>query len=527
MGTIKKMLGLLILPIISVGLYSCDKEQMAGTDTPELIYPSSIELQVPDEWKGYIYQDETGTDVLPLIAGQTVDLGYSLPEDASYKDVVWESSNKEIATVKDGLVTAIWGDGEKYSIVSVHPEMYFSGSIGLAGTLKVVVSEYVTPVTKVEVSLDERMEYFVNDIIQMDFSVQPENSTYKTVKWTSSDKSVAVVEETTGKVTFIGNGTVSITATSMDGKQSDSKEFKVKTGVAPTKVIFKDDMPKENLAYGEKINLRQYVTLEPEDASFSMVDFKDENGLLSVDANGILKVNFSSTSTVMIDQEVTLQAYDRNGNLIDGSVDLTLAGGHFIHYFADGFKNLNVIWRTDNGGTTWHQYDNYAFVDCSKSKRQDIGIYSNKNNPEFYINTQKYKYFAIKIRRPYWTDGEGNFARYQSGGKGNKLALNFAIAEKNIGHKDISYWLDMTFGSPALNKTLLWNGKPLVYVFDFSENTDLVSNSDENGFIPLTNFDIIIADMDYINVLNYEIYWLGTFESLEAIKEFYEANENE
>ena len=60
------------------------------------------------------------------------------PEDVTYNDVQWTSSNVDFATVSDqGLVTAVDGDG--YSIVQVAPVGLHEGS-GINANLKVVVS---------------------------------------------------------------------------------------------------------------------------------------------------------------------------------------------------------------------------------------------------------------------------------------------------------------------------------------------------------------------------------------------------
>lgn len=48
-------------------------------------------------------------------------------------------------------------------------------------------------------------------------TVLPEDTTNKTVKWTSSNSDIAVVDEITGKVTAKSAGTVKITATTQDG----------------------------------------------------------------------------------------------------------------------------------------------------------------------------------------------------------------------------------------------------------------------------------------------------------------------
>ena len=141
-------------------MISCNEDDISS-DITEIIYPSYVNVDIPDELQGYIYTDATQADVLPMLKGEKATLGYTMPDDANYRDVVWESSNPDVATVdENGLVTAVGGDGTSYSIITVHPKVYFSGSNGLAGTLKILVSDVLNPVTDVRISFDERDEYY-------------------------------------------------------------------------------------------------------------------------------------------------------------------------------------------------------------------------------------------------------------------------------------------------------------------------------------------------------------------------------
>ena len=52
---------------------------------------------------------ELSTNVLDLVAGQTEGLSFRIaPEDTANKNVIWSSSNDQVATVsEDGFVTAV------------------------------------------------------------------------------------------------------------------------------------------------------------------------------------------------------------------------------------------------------------------------------------------------------------------------------------------------------------------------------------------------------------------------------------
>lgn len=132
------------------------------------------------------------------------------PEIAINKNVTWASSNEAVATVSaTGLVTAI-GSGE--AIITVTTE-----DGGLKANCNITV--YV-PVTGVELN-KESLEFVFNAVKgeteQLIATITPEDATNKAVVWSSSNTSVAVVDQT-GKVTAkLRKGTAVITVTTVDG----------------------------------------------------------------------------------------------------------------------------------------------------------------------------------------------------------------------------------------------------------------------------------------------------------------------
>ena len=110
-------------------LSSCSDNDENTIVTPAEI-ATSVTLNLPSDMLQRIYTDNTEATVLPLLKGESVQLQYIIePENVTFNDVIWTSSNEKVATVDDnGLVTAISGDGTGYSIVEVKPNSMFSGS---------------------------------------------------------------------------------------------------------------------------------------------------------------------------------------------------------------------------------------------------------------------------------------------------------------------------------------------------------------------------------------------------------------
>ena len=128
------------------------------------------------------------------------------PSDASDKTVIWENSTPSVATVSaSGLVTA----------VSAGETVITASAGGQSATCRVEVSVAVASVT-----MDKtRLNLTVGATGILTATVTPENATDRTVVWSSSDESVASVDQD-GKVTAHKGGTASIQA--MAGGQSAS-----------------------------------------------------------------------------------------------------------------------------------------------------------------------------------------------------------------------------------------------------------------------------------------------------------------
>gem|GEM_PF-1101679 len=131
------------------------------------------------------------------------------PEDATNQNIIWSSSDEDVAIVsEDGVVTAIM-DGE--AIITVTTE---DGEF--TATCEVIVSIATIPVTGI--SLDQTsltLEAGASETLIA--TIVPEDATNQNVIWSSSDEDVAIVSED-GVVTAIMEGEAIITVTTEDGE---------------------------------------------------------------------------------------------------------------------------------------------------------------------------------------------------------------------------------------------------------------------------------------------------------------------
>ena len=174
------------LSCLCLAAVSCDKTEKNNSGVTEV---SSVTL------------NETEID---LNVGDSLQLEASIsPSDAVYENIDWESSDTGVATVDtSGLVIAV---GEGVATVSVTVD-------GKSDECTVTVSApepLPVEVESVEVA-PASLELYVGDESVLEAAVLPEDADYELL-WTSSDESVAVVDEN-GTVTALSAGEAEIIA---------------------------------------------------------------------------------------------------------------------------------------------------------------------------------------------------------------------------------------------------------------------------------------------------------------------------
>ncbi len=143
---------------------------------------------------------------LELTEGETATLTATVkPDNATNKTVTWTSSSSSIATVdQNGKITAV-SEGTATITAKAGDK---TASCTVTVKKKVVAVESVT--------LDKSsLELTEGETATLTASVKPDNATNKTVTWSSSNQSVATVDQN-GTVTAVAEGNTTITAKAGD-----------------------------------------------------------------------------------------------------------------------------------------------------------------------------------------------------------------------------------------------------------------------------------------------------------------------
>ena len=213
------------------------------------------------------------------------------PSDATNKNVIWSSSNPEVATVDNGVVTTV-SAGE--AIITVTTE-----DGGKTATCKVTVNAPQTvPVTgvtldKAELTLEK------GSTGTLKATVEPQNATNNTVTWSSSNPEFATVDN--GVVTAVSAGEAIITVTTEDGAKTAT--CKVTVNASQTVPVTGVTLDKAELTLEKGSTGTLKATVEPQNATNNTVTWSSSNPEFATVDNGVVTAVSAGEATITVTTE--------------------------------------------------------------------------------------------------------------------------------------------------------------------------------------------------------------------------------
>lgn len=491
---------LAVLPLASCS----DDDDMK--QLPSAIVPTSVVFTMPDKYAQLVYTDETGTEVLPLIKGESVKFDYTLyPDTATFKDVAWTSTNESVATVtNDGTVTAVSGNGTGYSMIQVAPEAVYAGS-GINASIKVVVSNTLIQAEELTVS-STADEVYSGDQLQMSVSIVPSNSTYKTVKWSVSDESAASIDSKgllTAKQADAIETPVTVIATALDGSEVvGEKTIIVRKIVQPENVSIDQAYSVDNgyyCAMNEK-TLNLAYTTTPSVCTTSLIEWTSSDETIATVQNGIVTFNQSGNFG-----EVTITATcPETGK--SSSIKLNLPAGFVRETFHDqnnyGWYNAKQSGNGTESSHVWH--DGYITITTYKQnatkQRGDLKCW----NAHTYLHAGNYPFFAIKMDDVKDKGAKSRAIKFDAVGTGLTTGSEFAPTD---GNNKYAYDLKCSDGSHVF----IYNLATIAY--RKGDQTKVASE-----VVDYKTMGIKYADMDGLTEqTQYNVYWVQTFKTLDDV----------
>ena len=206
---------------------------------------------------------------IAMEVGQRIQLEVSvLPGNATDKSVTWTSSNTDVATVFNGLVTA---NSEGNAVIT-------ASAGGKSATCAVSVRKSVVAVTSVTLNKTS-LNLTKGQSETLSATVNPDNATDKTVTWSSSDATIASVDQN-GRVTALKSGIVTIMAKA--GEKSATCSVTITTPVESVSL----DRNTVTLVEGQNTTL--IATINPNDADEKVVEWSTSNALVATVTNGVV-----------------------------------------------------------------------------------------------------------------------------------------------------------------------------------------------------------------------------------------------
>ena len=159
-------------------------------------------------------------NALTLNVGDTNTLTATIsPSNATNQSVIWSTNNSSVATVSNGVVTAVSTGSAIITVATVDGNY--------TATCSITVSDRTISVTGVSLSTHSVEMSSIGETYTINYTISPANATNKNITWSSSAPTVATIEDYL--ITAKGDGTAIISIRTVDGGYSDTCTVTVDT----------------------------------------------------------------------------------------------------------------------------------------------------------------------------------------------------------------------------------------------------------------------------------------------------------
>ena len=234
---------------------------------------------------------ETELQVSPssvnLIVGEEYQINATiLPDNATYKNITWESANNAIATVDNGIVKAI---SPGNTIIKVTTE-----KAKITKMINVTVTKKDIPVTEIKVN-ENNIELEVGDTKKIEYEVLPNDATNKKTSYQTSDKSV-VGFNSEGQLVAVKAGTATVTIKANNDVTATINVTVKNKDIAVTKVSL--NKTSLSLKVGASDTLK--ATVKPTNATTKDVTWESSNKAVATVNNGKVTAVKEGTATITV-----------------------------------------------------------------------------------------------------------------------------------------------------------------------------------------------------------------------------------
>ena len=259
-----------------------------------------------------------GASVITTDNGTLQLIATVLPANATNKTVTWSLSNGTgQATIStSGLVTAI-ADG------TVIARATANDGTGVYGLMTITIASQVIPVTVITVTGAGGATSIPaeNGSLQMNALVLPANATDKTFAWSVANGTGEASISSSGLLTAVSNGSVTVIATALDGSGvSGTLAISISGQIVPVTGITVTGEGGATAIFSDDGTLQLAASVLPLNATDNTVTWSIENGTgnATIDASGLVKALDNGTVTAM--------ATANDGSGVSGTLEITISG---------------------------------------------------------------------------------------------------------------------------------------------------------------------------------------------------------
>lgn len=252
----KRIISLLFIALLATWFLSCDQEGDGINKTPVTAVRLSYRT-------------------INLTEGDSTNMKvFIIPEDATNQIVEWNSSNNQVATVKDGLIKAV-KEGKAYITAMVE---------SIKDSCLVIVDKRYIPV--MSVILPDSLKIYDGDKDTLNAVILPEDATDKSIFWESSEIKIATVND--GIVEAKRTGKTFIKATC--GQHTDSCKI-----IVLPKIVLNED----SITLGKNEKYQLTASINGNDPDYDIIWSSSNDDIVSVDQNGEITTKMGGVATII------------------------------------------------------------------------------------------------------------------------------------------------------------------------------------------------------------------------------------
>lgn len=217
-----------------------------------------------------------------------------LPNNATSQDVTWSTSDAAVASIApDGTLTALSGGTTRITVTTLDGNK--------TAICDVTVVAPPTPVEPNSILLTPIAATIrVTENLLISYDIEPSNAHNKMVTWLSTSTDIATVDST-GLVTGVASGEVTIVATTQHGNKTASCDITVIPDVGPSVPVASITMSPKTLTLTVNDSAILSALISPDNASNQQVDWSSNAPLVaSVAADGTVIGLAPGTATITV-----------------------------------------------------------------------------------------------------------------------------------------------------------------------------------------------------------------------------------